>query len=585
MSQLDEIQNKYNTEVTRRPVGYRASILGYDGDPNDATAPNDLKNAPAGTFYVRDTTLLERHIKKSSAPASWENFGAGTRTVESITVTIDPAETEIPPPAAVFESQAAVDEWLSDNGVSAFKYIQDFISVLPEEIAYSIILNLVSGTIEPRTGEPLYFIGAGTKMVLRDTVGGLNGGSISLVGEYDDNNMDSWTVVDGPETIIGYQLDDEVTGYTEPYWDFAASTFPTDDSLIGRFALDSDGNWGVIYDHTDSRIYVNRVLSTTPTNGVTTVSVIQPPVVLDSNYTADASIVHRPTVIGDPDTAFVIGNLELSYLTLTMTGELNAGVVSVNGPHARVEYCVMRPYGGGSAFPFGGGLRLECSHSVRLDYVGIWQEALNGSPNAWLFGDSVLLQGCVFHGNTNLSSVRVRGTLQLWAGNVWVNFEPGGGAAIFDFGYAGLSVNGSIRSISSIGGSMPNLFLRGLSAKPAIEVYGGEVLNVGSDSRFDLGYIEFDTCLGPCIRIGPGVQAYFGPGPNASVGASPTDRSGCNDVGFDIRGTNVRLLLPAATNITGTVGDIRLPDGTIASYADVDGGSQWPSDVFIERIV
>ena len=73
MAQIDNIQDKYNTELYLRTIGYRASLLGYNDDPNDAPsngAGSVLRTCPAGTLYQRDSNG-KTYVKTTSSATSW----------------------------------------------------------------------------------------------------------------------------------------------------------------------------------------------------------------------------------------------------------------------------------------------------------------------------------------------------------------------------------------------------------------------------------------------------------------------------------------------------------------------------------
>jgi hypothetical protein len=72
----NEFENFVNLELPRRPALLTYEITGYQGDPNDSGAPDILKGAPKGTFYLRNTdAALWR--KKTASATSWEVVGSG----------------------------------------------------------------------------------------------------------------------------------------------------------------------------------------------------------------------------------------------------------------------------------------------------------------------------------------------------------------------------------------------------------------------------------------------------------------------------------------------------------------------------
>lgn len=77
MTQLDDLQAYTNFEIPRRTAFLTVAIAGYDGDPNDGAASSILKNAPVGTWYLRETPLVQ-YRKHVAGSTGWveEGFSA-----------------------------------------------------------------------------------------------------------------------------------------------------------------------------------------------------------------------------------------------------------------------------------------------------------------------------------------------------------------------------------------------------------------------------------------------------------------------------------------------------------------------------
>lgn len=73
-----------NTELPRRSAHLTVGITGYDGDPNDGSAPDVLKLSPKGTWYQRETPAVVWYRKEVSGiggATSWViPAGSGSAT-------------------------------------------------------------------------------------------------------------------------------------------------------------------------------------------------------------------------------------------------------------------------------------------------------------------------------------------------------------------------------------------------------------------------------------------------------------------------------------------------------------------------
>jgi hypothetical protein len=72
---MSAFEDFVNLELPRRRPLLTVAITGYDGDPNDGGAPDILKNAPVGSWYLQETpvTIYE---KLTAGTATWTIPGA-----------------------------------------------------------------------------------------------------------------------------------------------------------------------------------------------------------------------------------------------------------------------------------------------------------------------------------------------------------------------------------------------------------------------------------------------------------------------------------------------------------------------------
>lgn len=78
---MSSYETYVNTELPRRSAHLTVEITGYDGDPNDPGAPDALKKAPKGTWYMRETPAVSWYRKEVDGLAgatSWVVPGSVT---------------------------------------------------------------------------------------------------------------------------------------------------------------------------------------------------------------------------------------------------------------------------------------------------------------------------------------------------------------------------------------------------------------------------------------------------------------------------------------------------------------------------
>jgi hypothetical protein len=91
MAVVDDLLAYVNLELPRRIVRLSTTVAGYDGDPNDGSAPAILQGSPDGTYYQQETPRgLWR--KDGSGAADWIKVDLADlsgSTLENLTFPVD----------------------------------------------------------------------------------------------------------------------------------------------------------------------------------------------------------------------------------------------------------------------------------------------------------------------------------------------------------------------------------------------------------------------------------------------------------------------------------------------------------------
>lgn len=95
--------------------------------------------------------------------------------------------------------------------------------------------------------------------------------------------------------------------------------------------------------------------------------------------------------------------------------------------------------------------------------------------------------------------------------------------------------------------------------EPAVEYEGGETPSNVQDQL-----MGFENNNGPCVKLL--AESLL----SIDSGIGLADLGGNLDVGVQVEGPRAFLSLPSGVTVTGSVGDIRMSDGSIWSYADLD---------------
>lgn len=469
-------------------------------------------------------------------------------TTEALTIPVDYNDvTAVDPPTGVrFANQMQWDDHLSSQGATNYKHVQKVADALPT-LVHAVVVNCASGIHRPSAlGE--------TNL---NTTVHLEGGSLSILG---DPTVASWTSIHAGGTITGHQTLDEVTSVPDPYLDFAASTFPNDGSLRGKYAVLDNGFISVIWDHTDSRLWVCKKLAPVPTDGVTTAFVAEPSTIFRSSM--DDIVTSKPFGVpidiiarGLTDTfvGIIVNDIDVQGFGnnfIDVFFDYPFGIVVCNGMHIDKttgpneegpglgatndtsivvqDFSFLTTIGGGG----------DVSLSIDSSFIQLIASYIQGGDDgAQIFGT---------HGYFRMIATVVRG-----AGG-----DAGGNPGIIVFDGAGFGVveNGS---------GVRNTILETQGGGAAFEFRGrGMPFEITTFSNV----LRFRDNTGPCLRLGDSALV------NIPLGDGFLDDGGNLDVGIEFVGTYVRVDLPAATDVTGTNGDVRFA-GAIKTYANIVANS------------
>jgi len=567
MSQLSDLIDHVAAELPLRPLTYRSSVIGYAGAPGGGSAPSVLSNCPAGSFYVNET-LGVAYVKVSSS--AWSSFpSVEAVTTSEFNVDVDPTEADNRPldDGVIFYSQADADAWLAGKGMSAFKYMMDFFEVVPRKWAYRIRMNLGAGTHTNRPGVQ-YDGNTNTPLYLPDRIMAKGDpaisvnyaqGSLRIQGD----SLSDWSVEDSG-VCTGYQVLDEVTGQIEPYMDFAPGTFPNDGSLIGMRVKNSGH---IIYDHTDSRLYLKeQILIGTfekydPNPIGYTIEIAQPTaiisgpsVVVGATYESlDAGIqgwFFQNFIVDSSDfngswRVYGVANVDFDDIDVRASGSANWSwleIIERLGVRVSVEVagCVFRdPQQRGTMNDFVRMLVVDGELAVRDCLISSSDgRAIEMGASSFSESSRLIVSGCVFVG------LNYNRTLVYSSGSVFLGRQT----------------------------NFPNLFLRCANAQKLVSA---ESLT-GS-----IAAMEVDDADGDGLELR-----------GSSNVLTDGDRSGLKTRSGGLSGAGLSFpqlaglvaVIPADVAITGTAGDVRLPDGSVVTYASLVGGTAVDYNGLVERL-
>lgn len=547
---MSAFEDFVNLELPRRSAFLTVAIAGFDGDPNSGGAPALLQGAPTGTWYLRETPVRVFYRKVNSGATDWiealSESEAGVSLVTtgdmSIPVDYNDGSAVDPTPGLIFANQDDVDDFLAVQGASNFKHIAAVYEAFPRFIAHDIDFTLASGVHRPRSADTTVAFSLTTSIILGD-------GSITFNGE----PSSGYNSLFAPESILGVQ-----TGSDDPYVDVAASTYPNDGSLKGKFAVFSTGQVAVIHDHTDSRLFLLDALSPDPTGG--TVEVATPSTIIRNSL--DDSTRHASQTI----MSLNVGKFDSFFVT-------------------RFNDVLFDPFG-------------ASSNTVIISETGsFWNRVIYDQEDTSLgqapSGNSIRVDKraeVAFFGFSHLASTstgNVVGPLAATEGAQVLGFTAylkGGKGAVAAFDpFTLLSIQRAVfDNVGRDAGQLASLVISSYANFSCQHTSSGKVSEIrdaqNAGLAFELGgYLTpnassngmaFKACTDACIRFLD--RASFIHTLSDDLGF--IDGGGNADVGIDAVGPYVNAVFASNTSVSGSVGDLRI-DGIVASYTDLENAS------------
>ena len=477
------------------------------------------------------------------------------QTFGAITVNINPASAAVRPPVGtVWQTQAQIDAFLGAE--TAFSRAEHFFGFLAEEIAGPLTVNMSGDTHHPdavQSTSEYAFPWNKSRLV--------TGGTFTLNGELDPSQ---WTQVHAGGTVIAHQV-----GSLDPFMDFAAATFPNDDSLEGSTVVADNGFVGLIIEHTDSRLRIASNLCPAPIDSTTTVTIRRPITKLRNSVD---DIVAFST-LGNLNLDMQVGEQDFNRLITVNAVEIecagNNGVNNVFGTGFTFFNDVL--FNGLDALFPGDGLlwsfRSGFADTKEMNMFGTRVSTIairNGGGQDGIFDVNGIIQLVGSFSAGGEDAVRVGGLL-----------------FVFSSVFKGIGEVGLVPDVLGVRGSLGILanaefglqevafFGAGTRCKILDTAVGWSGLHALTGSviltnAVELG-LEFGGCSGSCIRLDGRTQLVISDVP---AGKGIKDAGGNLDVGIELAGAFASLVLNAETDVSGALGDTRI-DGSVVAYGDI----------------
>lgn len=454
-------------------------------------------------------------------------------TLEPLVIPVDYDDDDVgsvgdPPVGTLFTTQIEIDNFLTDNGWTAFKHFQAVWDATPAIFNHAVTVNLASGIHRPRPSDTIIAWNLGKKVVLTS-------GTISLQGDSGFQELVSGLTV----SVVG--VDDN-----DPWIDFSGTPFAGKDVRGLKLILDT-GQVSVIHKHTDSRLYfVNKISPAGPVSGV----VGRPSTIIRNSQKVTNTTKHvSDTIVQitlDGDSDFVkIDNLTTEHLSAKWDIRVRNSSIMAWITNVIIDHATQKNDHG--LVPNGRPIQIDTSFLIWY-YCSIRGSFIAEVPSA---------------GTDGLFHTFARGGLSLWYG------YHGGGDDIIDFDSgSSLSIyNSVVDEIPGISFHDGSLFVSqggfGLnngvnSTFRDFSSHGIAFLTGSHEGEYSSRSYRFENQAGPCVIIDN--YSYLIPDNGQIV-----DGGGNLDVGIEVRGSFCRAQLLAGTDITGALGDMRI-DGVITAY-------------------
>lgn len=489
--------------------------------------------------------------------------GVVGKTTSDITFPVDYNDgTAIdPPPGTVFYSQADLDAWLTDEGVTNIKHLQAAWDALPATVnGHLIIFNCAAGIHRPQSGLTTTAWNLTGRTFVGDAYAAVSGVGASSWGD-----LSTYAAL----SVVAYTGDG-----SNPALQITGATF-TPGELKGRYLrVDNSGQVSVIHDNTADTIYILDNISP----AATAVSVKEWPATIFRNSQTDVVGAGQCSYAVTLGSQTNINNATIDPWNkafgnaLYLTGNVEWGQGDRAIQYVMVDTAAYYEITGGpAAFGITNGLLVSRSGDEQ------WQALFNFTtrpPPKALDDNGFVVQSGITGGMGSYS----------YGGNFFYGYNFG----------AGVSGGGVLQTTNSVfdshGGSV-----HGSSFIPAlIDIY--EESTVGSPNWTYGKQFEIRNCFNPptgdmsCVRVRSG--AAFRPGLGLfsnnectciNVGADGIVGSGTErilngsvanqDWGIEVVGPRASVQLGPLTDVSGTSGEIQKPDGGALTYADLKANS------------
>jgi hypothetical protein len=498
-------------------------------DGSVATVTDD----PENPIYVRQGGVW--------APSS---SATNLTTFEALTFPVDYNDvTAVDPPAnMVFTRQAEITAFLAGSGTSNFKHLQAAWNSTPVIVRHDLTFNLAAGVHRPRNPE--------SNSYAFNFVGRL---IISGVKVYVQGSQGSNYRVDVASTAISSV--NNVPG--DPYVEFVGTPF-TGLDLRGYFVVFDTAQVAVIHKNTDSRLYLCSDASPAPTSAF----VGRPSTVLRNSYSDTSAAKSSGSVQVNPCDAY--GTASFVYLYDVAIESFNSyWDLYVFKMACRTARVLIDHAGVIDDF----GVTLSNIRPVQtihlLSRLYFEYSSIRGCGMAATPGGSYT--GVMYFGYTENSALRqsyvgsISGISLTSGANVFSNRTVVDSPLSYGFQLEGnnCSLWNQDRASTYNGKAMVIRNCPGTG----ISIARGGIFGSNAWNRW-----MFDGVVGPCISFidnSKMIEDYYTDGVFANEGVP------CSNVGIEFVGMQSLAHLFAAATVTGALGDVRMSDGEIWSYADI----------------
>jgi hypothetical protein len=493
-------------------------------------------------------------------------------TLEALTFTIDYnlAGAATVPPGTIFRTQDEIDNFLSDEGTTAFQYAMDCWDALPTVLAHDVTFNCAAGVHRPRSTDTTqsnwYF---GNRISA--------GGKFTVAGAA----VSTWTTVVGSLTLSSV-----VTG-EQPRLIFNGSPFAGMNLRGLPVVLSTQSTPLWIRDHDNNTLYVTTTPSPTPT-GAATIYVARPSTILRNSLNDTTAFtdfygiefalgVAEPTpVFSGTPTAHTVQDLQIDHFGPSGSGQCLATTTPYTYLFVnRILNDYTYQYETFGRTPEGGTFFIAGNHSTwTMNGIGI------RSPYPSVVGNSdVGLLASADYCKITCTNASIYG-LQKAA------FSVSGGYSILAL------VTSYMRCTCSSLTSSLNRAAIYISTSSRLRILGttgasiitqdsatgyGIFMAPGSAMDFVIARCDFKDNAGDCIYMGPQSRIIKGD----SQGANKMFGNLGGNAGYGVRmdGPGAQLYVDTLTDLEGALGAVRLSDGTVLPWATiqttgpvVDGG-------------